>query len=312
MKRALVTGASGFVGNYLTKELLAHDYEVFGGTRSGSPNLRSDIHEVTIRSGNKKKIIDTIEKIKPTVIFHLSGQSSVMKSWSKIEETFETNLMGTIELFEAIRCSSLRDSVKIVSIGSSEEYGLVDKQPISEDAHLNPINPYGISKSSTGKLALLYHKLHDMQIVHVRPFNHIGPGQSLGFVTSDFAKQITDIQKGIIDPIIHVGDLKSKRDFTDVRDIVRAYRLVSEKGLNGEVYNVCSGACSSIQSILDGLLSLSSVDIEVIIDNKKIRPSNIAEYYGSNNKLNVATGWAPQISLNHSLRDIYDYWLNEK
>lgn len=311
MKRAIITGANGFVGRYLIKELLNHDYMVWGGTRSINLNLHSDIEFFTIRSGEKEELIKNLENIQPTVIFHLSGQSSVKKSWMNIEETFEANLMRTIELLDAVRYSSIRESVKIVSIGSSEEYGHVDVKPITEATPLNPFNPYGISKSSIGKLTLLYHKIFDMNVMHVRPFNHIGPGQSLGFVTSDFAKQIADIEKGVVESTLYVGDLSSKRDFTDVRDIVQAYRLIGEKGVAGEVYNVCTGVSVSIQSILDKLLSLTSKKIKVIKENNKLRPNNVNEYYGSNLKLKKTTNWSPQIPLNNSLMDIYNYWLGK-
>lgn len=309
MKRALVTGANGFVGSYLTNELLLHKYEVFGGTRSGSPILNSDVKSVAFKS---KDLMNVLENIKPTVLFHLSGQSSVIKSWNHIEETFDANLMNTIQLLDAVKNSSLRNKLTIVTVGSSEEYGLVQDQPITEESVLNPMNPYGLSKMTMGKIATLYNKTYEMKVIHVRPFNHIGPGQSLGFVTSDFAKQVADIEQGFSESIIRVGDLSSKRDFTDVRDIVKAYRMVAEKGQAGEVYNVCSGECVPIQLILDSFLTLCSKDIKVEIDRKRMRPSDIAEYYGSNKKINDAVGWAPKIPLNQSLEDIYSYWLNMK
>ncbi|WP_018887660.1 GDP-mannose 4,6-dehydratase [Paenibacillus massiliensis] len=310
MKRALITGINGFVGQYLAKELESNGYEVWGSSRSDSLNFQNNANLITLQYGNKQKIVEALEAIQPTVLFHLSALSSVAKSWNAIAETFETNLMATIELVEAVRSSSIANELKIVSVGSSEQYGLVDKQPITEDAALNPLNPYGLSKLTMEKTLFLYQKLYDMNIVHVRPFNHIGPGQRLGFVVTDFVKQITDIEKGLARPFIGVGDLTARRDFTDVRDIVKGYRLVSEVGIKGEAYNICSGVSVEIQSILDTLLSFASKQIEVYTDNEKIRPVNILEYYGDNSKLRNLTGWSPEIALEDSLKDIYDYWMN--
>ncbi|MGG4400607.1 GDP-mannose 4,6-dehydratase [Paenibacillus amylolyticus] len=312
MKKALITGISGFVGKYLAEELTNNGYEVWGGTRdmkSMDPHKLENL--ISIDQGNKQKIVEDLNRIKPTVIFHLSAQSSVARSWEDIEKTFEANLMRTIELMEAIRCSEIQNDVTFVSIGSSEEYGNVSKQPITEDTALNPSNPYGLSKATTEKILLFYHQLHNIKIVHVRPFNHIGPGQNLGFVTSDFAKQITDIEKELIPPLIEVGDLTARRDFTDVRDIVKGYRLVSEYGISGEAYNICSGRSVSIQNILDILLSFSSKEVDVVINSGKLRPVSIKEYYGDNGKLRSLTGWSPEISLDNSLRDIYNYWMDE-
>ena len=312
MKRALITGVSGFVGRHLALELLESGYEVWGGTRSVPPRFVNGVKMIDFNLTNKEEILKKLEVVKPHSIFHLSGQSSVKSSWSDIRETFESNIMNSIELFEALRIYSDKENIKVITVGSSEEYGIGVKLPITEEMVTNPINPYGMSKQSLARLASIYRDLYNLNIIHVRPFNHIGPGQRLGFVTSDFTKQIIDIEQGIVEPVIYVGDLSSKRDFTDVRDIVKAYRLVGERGVNGNIYNVCSGVPVSINAILTMLLSYSSTAIEVVIDEQKFRPNNIIEYYGSNSKINREVGWEPTITLNQSLLDIYSYWKNQR
>jgi GDP-4-dehydro-6-deoxy-D-mannose reductase len=306
--RALITGVTGFVGQHLALNLLNNGYEVWGSTRQNHPHLNARVKTVKFDFSNKLMLINILEDIKPEVIFHLSGQSSVKYSWDHIDETFQSNIMDSLGLLEAIKCSSIKNDVKIISAGSSEEYGLVHELPIIEEANANPANPYGISKLTISKLAPMYYNIHGLNIVHARAFNHIGPGQMLGFVTSDFAKQVVDIELGKADPVLFVGDLSSKRDFTDVRDIVEAYRLLFEKGVSGQVYNVCSNSSISIQTILDILVSFSSKSIEIIVDDTKLRPNNVIEYYGSNEKLYQATEWKPSISLETSLKDIFQYW----
>lgn len=309
MKRALITGVNGFVGKYLKENLLNNGYEVWGGTRGSSPSFLKDVNIVQLDYSNQDSVKNQLNSINPDVIFHLSGQSSVKYSWDHIGETFDSNVMDSISLFNSIRNSTLLDKVKVISIGSSEEYGQYVSLPIVETSITKPINPYGISKLTIANLAMVYNKAYGLDVIHARPFNHIGPGQKLGFVTSDFAKQIVDIEKGSIDPIINVGDLSSKRDFTDVRDIVEAYRLLYEKGEYGEIYNICSGNCVSIQNILDILISYCNKEIQVVVDESRIRPNNIKEYYGSNSKIKNTCKWYPKIKLQESLYDIYRYWL---
>lgn len=310
--RALITGVTGFVGRYLARNLIDNEYEVWGGTRKCPPYFIDGVRIVELNLSSQDTIMNLLEDINPDVIFHLSGQSSVKYSWDHIEETYKSNVMESISLLEAVKNSTLKDSVRIITIGSSEEYGPGARLPIDEETLSNPSNPYGISKFNLGKIALFYHELYHMDIIHARAFNHIGPGQSLGFVTSDFTKQIIDIENGKVEPVIYVGDLSSKRDFTDVRDIVEAYRLLSEKGISGEIYNICSGVCISIQEILDTLVSFSSNYIKVMVDEKKLRPINVKEYYGSKDKLSKDTGWEPSISINKSLYDIYLHWKEKK
>jgi GDP-4-dehydro-6-deoxy-D-mannose reductase len=306
--KALITGANGFVGQYLAEELLLNGYEVWGGTRGSSLSCISEVEMIVMNYSDQSSLIKQIDIIRPDVIFHLSALSSVKQSWSQPFETFQSNVMNSINLFEAVKASSCKEKIKIVCIGSSEEYGYVNTLPINEATPTNPINPYGLSKLTIGKLALQYAASEMLDIIHVRAFNHIGPGQALGFVTSDFAKQIVDIEERKKEPIIYVGDLSSKRDFTDVRDVVVAYRFLFEKGISGNIYNVCSGKCISIDEILKKMSSLSTIPIEIRIDPNKLRPVEINEYYGCNLKLKKDTGWEPLIDIDQSLKDILMSW----
>ncbi|MEF3304493.1 GDP-mannose 4,6-dehydratase [Paenibacillus sp. GYB003] len=306
--RALITGVTGFVGRHLEQNLIENGYEVWGGTRKCSTRISSGEKIVELDFSQPRKIVDVLEELKPNAIFHLSGQSSVKYSWDHIQETYQSNVMDAIGLFEAIKSCSFKNNVKIISSGSSEEYGLVRNLPILEEEVANPMNPYGHSKLAVSQVITYFSKFHGLNIIHTRAFNHLGPGQTLGFVTSDFAKQIVDIEHGNAEPTLYVGDLSSKRDFTDVRDIVNAYRLLYEKGESGHIYNICSGASISIQTILNTLVSYSSRSIEIKVDEKKLRPNDVKEYYGSNNKLVHTTGWEPIIPLETSLKDVYLYW----
>lgn len=311
--RALITGVNGFVGNHLTNYLLSQGIEVFGTTsqinsKYSEANPKLFINDLT----SEQSIIKLLNEIQPNHIYHLAGQSNVKGSWDSKVETIHVNVNLTINLLEAVRKSSIVDKVRVVTVGSSEEYGRVTDMtlPIDESVSLKPTNPYGISKATVSYFAKQYHDAYGMKIVHVRPFNHIGPGQKLGFVVTDFSSQIIDIEKETGDKkIIRVGNLEAQRDFTDVRDIVRAYYLLltTTSTAFGEVYNVCSGVPITISSILDKLLSFSHQKIEVFVDPTKLRPIDIPLYIGNNKKINQITGWKPEFSLNTTLSDVLDY-----
>ncbi|WP_164763121.1 GDP-mannose 4,6-dehydratase [Paenibacillus humicus] len=310
--RALITGYSGFVGQHLAARLSALNYEVFGTTRS--TDLSSSIIQLLQCNLNDEEgVIRLLNQVRPNEIYHLAGQSSVHLSWLNKVETFESNANTTLTFLEAIRKSIVGQTAKILTIGSSEEYGktISASLPINEYTPTNPISPYGLSKTTVSMLARYFYQNHGMHIVHSRPFTHIGPGQKLGFVTSDFAKQIADIEKGLLQPTLSVGNLESKRDFTDVRDIVVAYQLLLTKGKPGEVYNVCSGKAVAISDILQTYIEISTcAHIEVRQDPNKMRPSDFPVYYGDARKITAATGWNPEISFSDSLNDILNYWRN--
>ncbi|MEK3696775.1 MULTISPECIES: GDP-mannose 4,6-dehydratase [unclassified Paenibacillus] len=314
--RALITGITGFVGSNLERTLKQQGYEVWGTTRkSCSLTIHSALegNVIPIDYNNEEEIIGIINKIKPDEIYHLAGQSSVKFSWDNKVETFEVNILITLRLLEALRKSKMAETTRVIMVGSSEEYGTIDKSDIAiiETENLRPISPYGVSKASTSLLFQQYVRVYGLKLIYARPFNHIGPGQELGFVTSDFAQQISRIEKNILEPVIFVGNLEAQRDFTDVRDIVKAYIMLAQHGKVGEIYNISSGEPLSIKFILDHLLSLSThKNIEIQQDNNKMRPSEFPIYIGDSSKIKEAIGWEKEYSIEKSLQDILDYWRN--
>jgi GDP-4-dehydro-6-deoxy-D-mannose reductase len=305
--RALITGITGFVGRYLQTYLLEQGIEVYGTSRK--PQGDKSIYQINLY--NEKDIFNMLHEVRPTHIFHLAGESNVKNSWLHVNEYFEANTITTIHLFEAVK--KLREKVRIITIGSSEEYGAVNTvENITEETPINPVNPYGVSKAAISMLSKQYFQAFGLDVIHLRPFNHIGPGQRLGFVTSDFAYQIAKINKSIEnEPVIKVGNLDAIRDFTDVRDIVKAYYLIALKGKSGEIYNICSGKGIKIMDILNILLSYSKIEIKKVIDHQKMRPIDVPSFIGANVKVFQDTGWKPKISINRSLLDIYKYWLDK-
>jgi GDP-4-dehydro-6-deoxy-D-mannose reductase len=246
--------------------------------------------------------------IKPDRIFHLAAQSFVPTSWKCPAETFINNITGQVNLFEAVR--SLKLSPRIHVAGSSEEYGQVlpDEIPMKETNPLRPLSPYAVSKVAQDLMAFQYFKSYGMRTVRTRGFNHTGPRRGEVFVTSNFAKQIAEIEKKQRDPVISVGNLEAKRDFTDVRDMVEAYWLSLEKGEDGEVYNIGSGVARSMQEVLDTLLSLSKLKVRVEVDPKRLRPSDVPILLADSSKFAARTGWKPKIPFQQTLRDLLDYW----
>ena len=307
--KALITGIDGFVGNYLTANLLNDGYEVYG--TSIIPNYKKENVKIfNMDLLDKNRVLEIISKVKPDKIFHLAGQSAVGLSWKNPTLTFDVNVNGTINLLEVLRVKNI--NTKILIIGSSDQYGIIKEEdcPINENQEQNPQSPYGISKKTQEEIALLYSKVYNMNIIVARPFNHIGPGQNKNFVVPDFASKIIDIERGAV-PIIKVGNLDTYRDFTDVRDIVRAYVLLLEKGNIGEIYNIGSGKAIRVQEILDKLINLSRLPISVEIDPDKFRPIDVPLVLCDNSKINSDTGWEPQISIDKTLIETLEYWRNK-
>jgi GDP-4-dehydro-6-deoxy-D-mannose reductase len=246
--------------------------------------------------------------IKPDRIFHLAAQSFVPASWKCPAETFAINAIGQINLFEA--ALSLKLAPRIQIAGSSEEYGQVfpDEIPMKETNPLRPLSPYAVSKVAQDMLGWQYFRSYGLPIVRTRGFNHTGPRRGDVFVTSSFAKQIVEVEKGKRKPVIYVGNLEAKRDFTDVRDTVLAYWLSLEKGEPGEVYNIGSGKTFSMQEVLDTLLSLSKVKVKVEVDPKRLRPSDVPILLSDCTKFRKLTGWKPKIPFKQTMSDLLDYW----
>ncbi|MFC3750519.1 GDP-mannose 4,6-dehydratase [Paenibacillus sp. GCM10012306] len=314
--RALITGISGFVGTNLANVLHQKGYEVWGTTRKSCPStsFKTPVGRIIpIDYNNEENIQAIINEIRPDEIYHLAGQSSVRISWDNKVETIETNMISTVRLLEAFRKSDMAKTTKLLMVGSSEEYGAIINggTAILEENVLKPISPYGVSKAATSLLFQQYVNVYGLNLLYARPFNHIGPGQGPGFVTSDFAQQIAKIEQGKSAPVIAVGNLDAQRDFTDVRDIVRAYTMLMEKGRIGEVYNVCSGEPISIRNILYNFLSQSTnQNIEIQQDENKMRPSEFPIYIGDSSKIREHTGWRKEYLIEKSLQDILNYWRN--
>ncbi len=314
MKKILITGASGFTGSYLCEHLCSQNkFEIFGTYHREENYLSSPVKEkikfIKIDLTDYQSVFNLISKIKPNLFFHLAGATSPAKSFNDPIRTFTDDVNSQINLLEAIRKNNLINS-KILIVSSAEIYGRVNTSqlPINENTPLSPASPYAVSKIAQDYLGLQYFLSYKLHCVRVRPFNHIGPRQKPIFVASDFAKQIALIEKGKNKPVISVGNLSAKRDFTDVRDIVKAYQLALEKGLSSESYNIGSGISHSAKEILDILLSLSSSKITIKIDPQKMRPSDIANIICDCKKFTDLTGWQPKIPLKETLLNILDYW----
>jgi GDP-4-dehydro-6-deoxy-D-mannose reductase len=264
MRRVLVTGVTGFAGSHLVDYMLTrNDCEIFGIQRWRSPleNVTHFLDKITmveceLRDASSTR--DTLERVRPDWIFHLAAQSFVPTSWSAPTESLTTNVLGQLNIFEAVRRIGLQCRIQIAC--SSEEYGMVyaDELPIKETNPLRPLSPYAVSKVAQDMLAYQYWMSWKVDSVRTRGFNHEGPRRGPVFVASDFAKQIADIEKGRKAPVLSVGNLEAKRDFTDVRDMVRAYVLALEKCEPGEVYNICRGQCWTIREMLDMVLAMSA------------------------------------------------------
>ena len=311
--KALITGISGFAGSHLTEFLLSKGYKVCGTffDKSTFSNLNGFVNKIKVYRcdiRNYDALKNVIEDVKPDEIYHLAAISFVPTSLKEPKLTFDTNLYGTLNLYQAV--IDLEINPMILFVGSADEYGVVKEKdiPIGESHPLLPVNPYSISKASADFLSFFYFKNYSLNIIRVRLFNHIGPKQSPEFVASDFAKQIAEIEKGLREPIIKVGNLEAKRDFTDVRDMVRGYWLALDKGEPGEVYNICSERAIRIKGLLNHLLELSSRKVEKMKDPKRMRPSDNPILQGDCSKFKRISGWKPEISLDKTLKDILDYW----
>ncbi len=309
--RALVTGAGGFVGKHLLSYLLDQtDWHIFLTTRSQAREAGDSERVSTLACDllDAAHIVRVVERVAPDFVFHLAAQSNVQQAFKDPEGTYTGNVVGQLNLLTALR--AVAPHARILVACSSEQYGLVRPEdiPIDEDTPFRPNNPYAVSKIAQDALALQHFLSWGQQTIRVRSFNHIGPGQSENFVASAFARQVARIEAGLQEPVLHVGNLEAERDFTDVRDMVRAYLLAITRGEPGEVYNIGSGKAHTIQSVLDAFLSGSKVAVEVRQDPARMRPSDIPVLVCDATRFHQRTGWTPQIPLEQTLGDILDYW----
>ncbi|HLC92848.1 MAG TPA: GDP-mannose 4,6-dehydratase [archaeon] len=315
MKKILITGVTGFAGSHLAEYIIDNKLgEIHGTFRGKSTDLANINHVKSSLNLVKCDITDyfvvkqTIKDIDPDYIFHLAAQSFVPESWKSPRETLETNIMGALNIYEAVR--EVNPGIKIQIASSSEIYGMVpeDELPIKETNQLRPLSPYGVSKVAMDLLGYQYHESYGLNIVRTRAFNHTGPRRGDVFVASNWTKQVAEIEKGTQEPVLMVGSLTSKRDFTDVRDVVRAYWLSLEKCEPGEAYNICSGKTQTMQELLDMILSFTDKKIQVKVDPKRMRPSDVKVLLGDYSKFNKQTGWKPEIPLEKTIKDLLDYW----
>jgi len=312
--RVLITGVTGFVGSHMVEYLLKRgDSKIYGLKRwqdrmDNVEHLKNKFITVEGDITDSVSMRRLISKIQPDKIFHLAAQSFVPTSWNAPEDTLFTNIIGTVKIFEAVRDAGINPDIQIAC--SSEEYGMIypKEVPIKEDNPLRPLSPYAVSKIACDYLGYQYYQSYGLRIIRTRAFNHEGPRRGEVFVTSNFAKQIAEIEKGINEPIIYVGNLNARRDWSDVRDIVHAYWLATEKGKSGEVYNISSGKSRTVKEMLDTLLSFSKVKINVCKDPLRMRPSDVEILEGDSSKFRKITGWKPKIPFKKTLKNTLDYW----
>ena len=310
--RALITGLNGFAGSHLADFLLTQSNdEIFGAGIGDTANLAHLAGRVTFIEGNLTApgfTGDLLARTQPERVYHLAGQAFPPISWQDPWTTLEINLRSQVNLLSA--AARLNLSARILVIGSMDEYGRVEPHelPIRETTPLRPDSPYGVSKIAQDFLGLQFFLSHNLQVIRARPSNHIGPRQNEQFVTSNFAKQIAEIEIGKREPVLRVGNLTAQRDFTDVRDMARAYGLAIERGIPGEVYNIGSERAVSIQHIVDVLISFSRVAIRIEHDPARMRHSDTPVMICDASKFRAQTGWHATIALETSLRDILDYW----
>lgn len=317
MKKAFITGITGFAGSFLAENLIEkNSYEVSGTylTDQSLLNVKGIeskivLHKLDLQDAPATKKI--IESEKPDLIFHLAALTAPGESFENPGEFITNNILAQVNLLEAIRKAQI--SPRILVVSSAEVYGnvLVSDLPIDEETELRPVNPYAVSKVACDFLGLQYFLSYKFPIVRVRPFNHIGPRQSPSFVVASFAKKIAEIEKGRLDPVLKVGNLSAKRDFTDVRDTTEAYVRILVKGEPGEVYNVGSGRSIQIKALVDKLLSLSTKEIKVQEDQSLFRPVDVPDLVCDNTKVKQAAGWEPKIPIEQTLHETLDYWRNQ-
>lgn len=309
--KLLLTGVAGFVGGHLVDLLRreAPEVHVVGLDSNPGPRVKSlavDVVAADIEDG--PAVHAALSEVRPDAIVHLAAQSSPQRSWDDPAGTLRTNVFGLLNLLEGCRRLELRP--RVLAVGSAEEYGRVAPEdlPVREDAPLRPLTPYAVSKVAQGYVGLQYALSQGLPVILTRTFHHTGPRRGEGFAESSFARQLAEIEAGRRPPVLEVGNLTSVRDFTDVRDVVRAYWLLLQKGRAGQVYNVCSGAGTPMSDLLRLLIEVSGLRIDVRVDPARLRAGDVPELVGDPSRIKADTGWEPLIPLERSLADLLGYW----
>lgn len=302
----LITGAGGFVGPHLARHLHTLGQDVHGLGRGEPVAGYNAFHRADLM--DRERMCQVIGLAGPDVIYHLAAQSAVPQSWADPAGTIVNNLVGEINLLEAVRAAGI-DPVIVVAV-SSDAYGRVppEANPVNEDVPFHPLSPYAVSKAAQDLLSYQYAAGRGMRIVRMRTFNHLGPGQSDRFAIPSFARQIAEIERGLRSPVLETGDLSAERDFTDVRDVARAYGLAAERCIPGEAYNVGSGVGRRIGDLLHLLVGMSDVTIAVRQSPARFRPADVPRMVCDASRFQAATGWAPAIPLEQSLHDVLEDW----
>jgi len=317
MKNWLITGADGFVAGHLVPYLLKHqeDTGIFAmvwcdAPKASWPKPHPRLEVLTGELTDTRSICEIIEQSQPEIILHLAAASSVAQSWENPEPAYRANVLGQLHLLEAAR--SMETQPRVVIASSAEVYGRDghNGQAIAEDAPLRPLSPYAVTKATQDLQAFQYWASYGLETIRLRLFNHTGPGRPPHFVASSFARQLAEIEAGLRPPVIEVGNIDVARDFTDVRDVARAWRLAALQGRPGEVYNVCSGRPTQIREILDTLLAMTDVEVEITTDPSLLRTAEIEILFGDRRRFTQATGWRPEIPIEQTLGDLLDWWRN--
>lgn len=312
----LITGISGFVGGHLVEYIQTLDeaHNIYGTTFGEIPNYFSNFNGKIVEQSfdcnltDKEQALQVFERVQPDLVFHLAALASVADAWRNAETVLTNNIVSQLNVLEATRLT--KPDAKVVVISSADVYGKVSpgEIPLTETSQLRPNSPYAVSKVSQEFLAFQYRDSYDLQVIIARPFNHIGPRQHGNFVVPSFAKQIAAIEAEQQEPVLSVGNLSARRDFTDVRDVVEAYWLMATQGKPGEAYNVSSGNAIEIEKLLNILLEYSRVSIEVRENPEFMRPSDIPILEGSFSKLREDTGWKPKRNIEETLLETLNYW----
>ena len=311
--RSLIIGAAGFVGPYLASAVKTELGSDVVATKLEREQL--ELPDAQIRDLNimdEEQIFELLDEVRPEYIFHLAAQSSVAYSWKDPSLTVDVNIKGALNLMNALR--RLDHAPRVLIVGSGEEYGHIgpDDVPVKETQLLRPGNVYAATKAAQNMLAAIYAEAYGLELIMTRSFNHMGPRQTQTFVVGDFTAQAVRIELGLQEPVIRVGNLSAKRDFTDVRDVVKAYAALARSGAAGETYNVGTGHALEIREILDTIIRLSGQEIAVETDPAKLRPVDVPIIEPDTEKIRSATGWRPQIPLEQTITDMLAWWRAHK